>query len=305
MSDYVILNLTSHPLSCRGKVGEHRVVLYKKIGPGTHKCNWCGVPVVWLVGNEARRARTTQRLVADHLDFDKSNNDPENLVSSCLACNTTRSENGPAAQRVLRSEVWRSELRGSPWLKMVLECGHIVIRRKHRPQRAFCAVCAGEEEREPPAKRIGLGADVVRALIPDGGYESASLVGPLRRVRKELGYAPSQTSTGYRYRYLLECGHETERSMPNRTMCGCAGCVSDPHQIDRSLGDGAPAVRRTYPPRVGSRREVDINEATALASDLRANGMRLRKIAYVLNERGLKTRTGLPFDESAVHALLK
>jgi HNH endonuclease len=60
-------------------------VLYDKIGPGEHGCHWCPRRVHWDgVG--------ILRLVADHLDDDRWNNDPENLVSSCRTCNSNRAK---------------------------------------------------------------------------------------------------------------------------------------------------------------------------------------------------------------------
>lgn len=73
-----------HPLASQNTyLYEHRKVLYDRIGAGPHCCHWCGCEVVW-------RARGKKKLVADHLDNDKLNNHPDNLVPSCHACNGTR-----------------------------------------------------------------------------------------------------------------------------------------------------------------------------------------------------------------------
>lgn len=61
----------------------HRRVLYEAIGPGEHDCHWCRAPVAWLAEGDAA-------LIVDHLDDDKLNNAPDNLVPSCNACNVTR-----------------------------------------------------------------------------------------------------------------------------------------------------------------------------------------------------------------------
>jgi len=77
---YVFITYPGHPLAGRkGRVALHRVVLFSKIGPGKHKCHWCGKEVSWARG-----------LQVDHLDWDKSNNDPNNLVPSCGHCNIDR-----------------------------------------------------------------------------------------------------------------------------------------------------------------------------------------------------------------------
>ena len=74
-----------HPLaSPAGKLAEHRRVLYDKIGPGPHECHWgCGRLLEWG-GRDG--------ICADHLDADRSNNDPENLVPSCVVCNVHRGD---------------------------------------------------------------------------------------------------------------------------------------------------------------------------------------------------------------------
>jgi hypothetical protein len=78
---YRLLSRVGHPLADKaGRIYEHRVVLYDKIGPGSHKCHWCLKIINWDDGT----------LTVDHLDFDRKNNDPENLEPSCLSCNSKR-----------------------------------------------------------------------------------------------------------------------------------------------------------------------------------------------------------------------
>lgn len=82
---YRRIHLAGHPLArSQGLVYEHRVVLFDAIGPGQHPCHWCGRTVSWTATRQGRR------LIVDHLDDDGLNNDPENLVPSCLRCNTSR-----------------------------------------------------------------------------------------------------------------------------------------------------------------------------------------------------------------------
>ena len=80
---YVVLRYQhDHPLASRhGELLEHRAVLYAKIGPGPHPCHWCGKQREW--GGPGG-------IHADHLDTDRQNNDPENLVPSCKKCNGDR-----------------------------------------------------------------------------------------------------------------------------------------------------------------------------------------------------------------------
>jgi hypothetical protein len=68
-----------------GSVLEHRAVLYDKIGPGPHPCYRCGKNLLWFVADPVK---ADPRLIqADHLDDDRSNNDPSNLEPCCHACN--------------------------------------------------------------------------------------------------------------------------------------------------------------------------------------------------------------------------
>lgn len=85
---YRILTMVyGHPLrNTAGEVAEHRLVLWNKLGCETrdcqHPCHWCGKLRDW---------NGLRGLVADHLDEDRVNNVPENLVVSCRRCNWGRS----------------------------------------------------------------------------------------------------------------------------------------------------------------------------------------------------------------------
>lgn len=79
----VMIFAPAHELCTPGRqwIGEHRLVLFEKIGPGEHACHWCGVLVRWS------RHRARDELVVDHLDRDVGNNAPDNLEPSCSRCN--------------------------------------------------------------------------------------------------------------------------------------------------------------------------------------------------------------------------
>jgi hypothetical protein len=82
---YVILWDPAHPLADdQGLIYEHRRVLFEAIGIGPHSCHWCKATVSWL-GHGGQL-----RLVVDHLDDRKANNDLANLVPSCHRCNSAR-----------------------------------------------------------------------------------------------------------------------------------------------------------------------------------------------------------------------
>lgn len=82
---YVISYSPGHPVATKsGVLYEHRRRLFDLIGGGSHPCHWCKDDVSWDVG------KGPQKLVVDHLDNDKENNETTNLVPSCHSCNTSR-----------------------------------------------------------------------------------------------------------------------------------------------------------------------------------------------------------------------
>lgn len=86
-----------HPLAMRnGYVYRHRKVLYDLIGPGEHACHWCGATVRWAPKG------TPGMLVPDHVNGYGDDNRPENLVPSCMGCNTARGQQARSA--ALRAE---------------------------------------------------------------------------------------------------------------------------------------------------------------------------------------------------------
>jgi hypothetical protein len=83
---YIKVRANGHPLAdAGGWAYKHRVVLWDKIGPGEHPCHWCATPIWWDLPRGS-----VARLTADHVDWDKENNEPENLVPACLPCNSVR-----------------------------------------------------------------------------------------------------------------------------------------------------------------------------------------------------------------------
>ena len=85
---YKRISMPGHPLAdCQGCVAEHRLVLWDKIGPGEHKCRWCDRRISW---DATIGSRDPRPLVPDHLDGNRLNNAPENLVEACNPCNVMR-----------------------------------------------------------------------------------------------------------------------------------------------------------------------------------------------------------------------
>ncbi len=93
----------------------HRLVLFEKIGYGPHRCHWCGDPIDW------REGIAEHMVVADHVDGDQQNNDPDNIVPSCFGCNVTRD------RRVADDELY------------VVKQG-----KRHRAVRRTCENCSAE-----------------------------------------------------------------------------------------------------------------------------------------------------------------
>lgn len=99
---YLSTYVPDHPLAAKnGKAYVHRVVLYDSIGPGPHPCHWCAKPVDWVAKGQP------DCLHVDHLNNIGDDNDPANLVPSCMPCNGAR---GSARRRqALLDAGWWSE----------------------------------------------------------------------------------------------------------------------------------------------------------------------------------------------------
>lgn len=77
---YEMVRVAGHVLAKGRKnpiVGAHRLVLFNKIGPGEHSCAGCGCPLSW----------EDDTLCVNHLNEDKLDNRPDNLVPMCRECN--------------------------------------------------------------------------------------------------------------------------------------------------------------------------------------------------------------------------
>lgn len=100
-SGYRMKRIIGHPIAnSQGYLSEHREVFYGHAGPGPHSCHWCGRPLRFVSSPVLSR----DVLVVDHLNGDKLDNRPANLVPSCNSCNVRRHWNHEAveAQRLAR-----------------------------------------------------------------------------------------------------------------------------------------------------------------------------------------------------------
>ena len=85
VKDQRMVRAPGHPIAPpSGMLAVARLVLFDKVGPGPHPCHWCGVEVDWKTG------LVNGALIADHLNWDRNDDSPENLVPACLPCNTNR-----------------------------------------------------------------------------------------------------------------------------------------------------------------------------------------------------------------------
>jgi len=143
-AQYKILYKPDHPLAVDGTVSEHRLVLYGAIGPGEHKCNWCGRVVQWQVG----RRRNKFTLVVDHVNEDRGDNRRSNLVPSCNYCNTSRL-NTPKV-KISKDELFIVHKSGHRQRALSIpceSCGKLFLSPLSRKREAlikFCSIqCAG------------------------------------------------------------------------------------------------------------------------------------------------------------------
>lgn len=76
---YLYVKAKGHALSgLRTRAYAHRVAFYDANGEGPFACHWCKAEVNWAT------------MHVDHLDDDKGNNLPSNLVAACPVCNMQR-----------------------------------------------------------------------------------------------------------------------------------------------------------------------------------------------------------------------
>ena len=81
---YMSRSVRGHPAaSPTGLLYEHREVFYGAFGKTGHRCSWCSKALEW-------GGKGTHKLVIDHLNGDKEDNDIGNLVASCPGCNGVR-----------------------------------------------------------------------------------------------------------------------------------------------------------------------------------------------------------------------
>ena len=93
-SGYRLRKAPGHPMArSNGWAYEHRLVAFRKYGPGAQACHWCGIRLGWPA------------IVVDHLNEVKTDNRPENLVVACTPCNRARGSIIPFIERMLPERV--------------------------------------------------------------------------------------------------------------------------------------------------------------------------------------------------------
>jgi len=104
---YITAKAPEHPLATKnGWLPLHRAVLFDSLGPGPHKCYWCGVLLEWHKANGG--PYNYPAIQVDHLDDNPSNNCASNLAVACKQCNLGRSKGQYGAQQQL-NRLYRNE----------------------------------------------------------------------------------------------------------------------------------------------------------------------------------------------------
>lgn len=136
-----------HPLTVgQGRtLGVHKLALWEKIGPGTHPCHYCAVPVTW------RARESGARLTVEHLDRDRLNNNPANLVPCCYRCNNLNRSTIVSDDELFRVHASGHRIRGNP--AVCQHCGtDYVARRDHKGW--FCSRKCSAQGREAKRRAV-------------------------------------------------------------------------------------------------------------------------------------------------------
>ena len=81
---YLTQRMPDHPTAnVQGRAYLHRVALWDRLDGREPECAFCHVRLVWG-GTESNS------VTVEHLDGDRTNNHPLNLVAACPSCNTKR-----------------------------------------------------------------------------------------------------------------------------------------------------------------------------------------------------------------------
>lgn len=159
------VTLPSHPLATpSGRLLVSRRVLYDAIGPGPHPCHWCGTELRWMV---QKSAGVKGNLLVDHLDWDRFNDEPANLVPSCNSCNARRAapgKRGAIGDNEATIPVGRYRTRAVE--RTCVWCGETFPTRPSRPGK-YCPRCWADR----PESRRSQGGDesVQRTAVPVHG----------------------------------------------------------------------------------------------------------------------------------------
>jgi hypothetical protein len=169
-----------HPATASSGVTRyHRIVLWDKLNGQDADCNWCGRRVYWDKSFKEYR----DGLVTDHVNLDRADNRPENLVPSCQACNVGR-EGGrrpPMRTKNLGTCLVESCDREAKSLEMC--SGHY---QQHYAGRQFTELRQYSErmtleDAERIVERITAGETIV-AIGMDTGYDPSAVARAFERV---------------------------------------------------------------------------------------------------------------------------
>ena len=109
---WMLRNMPLHKLVKRsGNLGYHRWKLFEALGqPEVSKCHWCGF---WLPWVSSLSGSALHIVNTDHLNGNKVDNDPKNLVPSCAWCNLTRSWAEAFPEFWAKWRIWMRDV--PPW----------------------------------------------------------------------------------------------------------------------------------------------------------------------------------------------
>lgn len=234
--NYLKIRADGHPLADKyGKLGLHRWLVYRRLGPGPHPCHWCGKPLNWLP-----KQRWTGAIVVDHVDGNRGNNDEANLVVSCHPCNVRRGRRN-------RIDIDAGELTvmlaSGPTRAVELlceECGTAYLTRRQRATtQRFCShACSAR-------------ASGRHLAVPDDEPYVEQRLGDGRTARLRAVQRICRSCT---QPFLVECGR-LKKGTGNFCSYQCAGKTNGQHTANRRRGAEHPHTSLT---------EADVREMRRL-----------------------------------------
>jgi hypothetical protein len=194
-----------HPLAtASGNVKEHRIILYGKLGAGTHPCHWCDTPVTWTPGGGTRSGV----LIVDHVDGDKRNNAISNLVPSCHRCNIWRN---PPQEPIRDDELFCVAPNGARYRAVQKNCEYcgepfLAKARLSNPKKGrFCSrSCARRGSYTKPVNQVNRASRIAQTHCKRGHPLTGLNLGITARGARRCLTCHQLRNTAYRERKRQE-----------------------------------------------------------------------------------------------------